>query len=390
MSKRQWLTGDPVPTFTGRCSTNGPFQFDAAAGRYVVLCFFGSSLIEKNKRALEFLMSHQDFFDDDNACLFGVSVDIMDEKQGRVSQRIPGVRFYWDSDYTISRLYEAIDAGPTTPGEAFAYESFTLVLDPQLRVLAKISLRNLEHHNAMFSDIVAKLPPVATHGGGIVPAPVLVLPRVFEPEFCRRLIDIYKAEGGVESGFMRQVDGKTVGVLDSTYKKRKDCTIADSEIRKGIRIRMKRRLYPEIEKAFQFRATQMERYLVACYDSASGGYFRPHRDNTTKATEHRKFACTINLNAEEYEGGELRFPEFGMQTYRAPTGGAVIFSCSLLHEATPVTRGERYAFLPFIHDDASAELRIKNEVFLAEGMIRENEGANPEPSASPHAVSSPR
>ena len=48
---------------------------------------------------------------------------------------------------------------------------------------------------------------------------------------------------------------------------------------------------------------------------------------------------TINLNADDYEGGDLRFPEFGPRTYRAPTGGAVVFSCSLLHEATPVTRG---------------------------------------------------
>jgi hypothetical protein len=47
---------------------------------------------------------------------------------------------------------------------------------------------------------------------------------------------------------------------------------------------------------------------------------------------------TINLNAEEYDGGDLRLPEFGRQAYRAPTGGAVVFSCSLLHEALPVTR----------------------------------------------------
>jgi predicted 2-oxoglutarate/Fe(II)-dependent dioxygenase YbiX len=31
----------------------------------------------------------------------------------------------------------------------------------------------------------------------------------------------------------------------------------------------------------------------------------------------------------------------------------VIFSCSLIHEVTPVTAGRRYAFLPFIHDEAA-------------------------------------
>lgn len=66
---------------------------------------------------------------------------------------------------------------------------------------------------------------------------------------------------------------------------------------------------------------------------------------------------TINLNAEEFEGGELRFPEFGRRTYRAPTGGAVVFSCSMVHEALPVTRGRRYATLPFLYDDEAAKIR---------------------------------
>ena len=54
------------------------------------------------------------------------------------------------------------------------------------------------------------------------------------------------------------------------------------------------------------------------------------------------------------------FPEFGQRTYRAPTGGAVVFSCSLLHEATPVTSGRRYAFLPFLYDEAARKVRDAN------------------------------
>jgi hypothetical protein len=76
---------------------------------------------------------------------------------------------------------------------------------------------------------------------------------------------------------------------------------------------------------------------------------------------------TINLN-DDYDGGDLRFPEFGSRTYRAEPGGAVIFSCSLLHEATPVTRGRRYATLPFLYDDAAAKSRDANNAFLAEDV----------------------
>ena len=113
-------------------------------------------------------------------------------------------------------------------------------------------------------------------------------------------------------------------------------------------------------KAFRFEVTRIERYIVACYDAEDGGYFRPHRDNLTSGTAHRQFACSINLNAEEFEGGDLRFPEYGARTYRPPTGGAVVFSCSLLHEATPVTRGTRYAFLPFLYDEAGEKIRRQN------------------------------
>jgi len=119
-----------------------------------------------------------------------------------------------------------------------------------------------------------------------------------------------------------------------------------------------------IARAYQFQATRIERYIVACYDAAEGGFFHPHRDNETLGTAHRRFACSINLNAEEFEGGDLRFPEFGPRTYRPPTGGAVVFGCNLLHEATPVTRGRRYAFLPFFYDEEGQRTREANLTFV--------------------------
>jgi predicted 2-oxoglutarate/Fe(II)-dependent dioxygenase YbiX len=134
------------------------------------------------------------------------------------------------------------------------------------------------------------------------------------------------------------------------------------------------RLAPMVQRAFMWRPTRMERYLVACYDAESGGFFKPHRDNTTHGTAHRRFAVTINLNASEYEGGDLRFPEYGSRTYRAPTGGAVVFACAMLHEATPVTKGERYAFLPFLYDDVAAKVREANNQFLDQSLQRYRDG----------------
>ena len=159
------------------------------------------------------------------------------------------------------------------------------------------------------------------------------------------------------------MDGKTVLVVDSNHKMRRDWEIQDTGLRDVIAGLVNRHLILPVQRAFQFRATRMERYIVACYE-AGAGHFRPHRDNTTSGTAHRRFAVTINLNAGDYEGGNLRFPEYGQRTYRAPTGGAIVFSCSMLHEATPVTRGKRYAFLPFLYDEVAAKQREANNRFL--------------------------
>jgi predicted 2-oxoglutarate/Fe(II)-dependent dioxygenase YbiX len=164
---------------------------------------------------------------------------------------------------------------------------------------------------------------------------------------------------------MRQIEGRTVGVHDPLFKRRRDATIRDADLCNQVVARINRRLLPAIDQAFNWRGTRIERYIVACYSSEDQGFFKRHRDNTTSGTAHRKFAVSINLNAEEFEGGELRFPEFGERTYKPPTGGATVFSCSLLHEATPVTRGVRYAFLPFLYDEESKLIRDRNAGSIA-------------------------
>jgi 2OG-Fe(II) oxygenase superfamily len=107
------------------------------------------------------------------------------------------------------------------------------------------------------------------------------------------------------------------------------------------------RIAPEIFKAFQCRATKYEALHMARYQGHRGGYSHGHRDNIAPYL-YRRFAMSINLNTEEFEGGELRFPEFGDQRYRPESGTAIVFSSSLLHEAMHVTAGRRFVFLAFL------------------------------------------
>src|SRR5580704_14138620 len=119
------LVGDPAPWFTQRAPDNPNFVFDTAAGRYVVLCFYGSAASDAGRRALNAIMAQRALFNDSHACVFGISTDPADEAQGRVQNQLPGVRFFWDFDHKIGDLYGAPRDG-----------GLWVVLDPTLRVLA--------------------------------------------------------------------------------------------------------------------------------------------------------------------------------------------------------------------------------------------------------------
>jgi predicted 2-oxoglutarate/Fe(II)-dependent dioxygenase YbiX len=178
-------------------------------------------------------------------------------------------------------------------------------------------------------------------------------------------VTIYDRVGGTDSGFLVAHDGKPAATTDHSKKRRHDLVITPLELRQRIRERIVTRLLPTIELYFQYKATRMDRYMVACYDSEIGGYFFRHRDNLNAGVEHRRFAVSLNLNGG-YEGCDLIFPEFGRRTYRAPAGGAIVFSCGALHEVTPITKGRRYAFLSFLYGEADAKKSMANNALLHE------------------------
>ena len=350
--------GDPAPWFIQRSPSNPAYAFDGVAGRYVVMCFYASASDPVGRAAVDAAMADTGNFDDRRACFFGVSIDPRDAEPGGVVERLPGIRFFWDFDGAVSRLFGALPRD-SKPGQSATAMRFWLVLDPGLRVLKGFPLHDSD---AMFAYLDA-LPPPDRSVGFEVYAPVLVVPNVFEPAFCEKLIQLYDETGGELSGVMREVDGKTVGVVDRGYKVRKDVMVDDAVLIQQIQARIVRRIVPEIRKIHQFDVTRMERYLIGCYAAEDGAHFQPHRDNTTKGTAHRRFAVSINLN-DNFRGGEVMFPEYGGRKYKPPPGGAVVFSCSLLHAVSKVTKGRRYAFLPFLYDDAAAKQREANNVHL--------------------------
>jgi peroxiredoxin len=360
------LAGDPAPWFHQRSPGNPRYAFDTAAGRYILLCFYATAGDQRGQEALKAVAAKRALFDDLKVSFFGVSLDKEDESKKRVTDALPGIRFIWDFDGSVSKLYGAIPADGDVEKEKVPLRRLWVVLDPTLRVMKVVPFTKESACADEALTFVQQLPPVPSFAGFEVHAPILVLPNVFEADLCRLLIDLYERKGGTESGFMQDVGGKTMLVHDHVHKRRRDYAIEDNVLQKTLMERVRRRVVPEVRKVHQFNVTRMERYIVSCYRAEDGGHFRAHRDNTTLGTAHRRFAVSINLNAE-FEGGEVSFPEYGPRKFKPPPGGAVVFSCSLLHAVSKVTSGQRYAFLPFLYDDAAAQLREKNDKYLNEG-----------------------
>ena len=336
--------GRGAPWFIARSRQNPRYNFSSLGGRWLVMGFMPRDP-QRRAQMIAVLDAMRPSLSSDGLVALAVTGE---REVFSAAEDDDALRWFLD-DGAIAAGYGALSADGTESGR-------WVLIDPSLRVVDWFDGPGAEPR---LLDRLSLLPSPDAHAGTPLNAPVLILPRVFEPELCRRLIAHYETEGGEISGTMREIDGRTVGVVDG-FKRRRDAYVNDDAFRLELRRRLERRVLPQIHRAFQFEVTRLERYVVARYDAEEGGWFRPHRDNTTSGTAHRKFACSINLNAEEYEGGDLRFPEYGSRTYRPPTGGAVVFSCSLLHEATPVTRGTRYAFLPFFFDEAGETLRQAN------------------------------
>lgn len=375
--------GDPVPWFTLPSHNNPNYHFDTVAGHHVVLFFFGSGQHPRAAAALQYFLSQHRVWRDRHIPFFGVSIDPTDQGLAPAVADLPYCKLLWDLEREVSRRYGVAHTVGSGTESGDRYQPTVFILNENLRILHRLALEgDAEALVATVMAIVDRLPLPAPPRMAERQAPVLFIPDVFDRDFCQHLIQQYHRSGGTESGFMRDIDGKTVQVMDYEFKRRRDWLIQDPELLETVNTLILRRIKPEIQKAYQYEITRFERHLIACYDDTRQGFFNSHRDNTTKGTAHRRFAMSLNLNTGEYEGGCLRFPEYGTQLYRPEAGEAIIFSCGLLHEATPVTQGERFVLLSFFYGEDGAQIREQNRRYVP----MYDESSEPQaPSSQPEA-----
>jgi predicted 2-oxoglutarate/Fe(II)-dependent dioxygenase YbiX/peroxiredoxin len=225
------------------------------------------------------------------------------------------------------------------------------LLDPNLRIRATLPFADGARIAADVAELVGELiwddprPREIT-----TQAPLLVVPDVLGPEHCAELIAVWEREGHSDTGVESSTGGRRAEQRSAQLKRRRDHIVQDPQRSRELGTTIGRRVMPELSKAFAYRASRFEGFKIACYQASDRGFFRAHRDNLSPATAHRRFALTLNLN-DGYEGGQLRFPEYGPELYRPATGAALLFSCSHLHEVLDVTAGRRFVLLSFLFGD---------------------------------------
>lgn len=344
--------GDIAPTFIlpAEDGKRTDLAADDIAGNFVVLVFCSRSSGEASVAQLRGFATLQARFDELGARVFAVTSG--PPAANAAVRRELGLPFPFLSDTSgvaFGQYGVRVEPPSGQPGMTTSF-----VIGPNrhlLQILRDAAPAQGDAALRIILERAAERRPVAM---GQHP-PVLIVPDVLSRADCQRLIAVFTMTGNefVEPGHGdpgRATDFK-MKVPDYERQDRVDHWIMTAETNRFVDARLRHRLLPEIKKAFQYDVTRREHYRIGCYQGERGGEAHAHRDNSLSIGAHRRFAVSINLNTEEFEGGELRFPEFGDQRYRPATGAAIAFSSSLLHEALHVTSGRRYVLLGFLFGD---------------------------------------
>ena len=343
--------GDLWPSigFAGGAGSDFNPMSDDQAGKLHVLVFIADPAKPNSKAALDAFAQKRDALADVGAEVRVVLTAAAAGDHAKTGETLP---FPLAIDKTGQGFAAAGLA--VTYGRLLADQAAVLAVGPNLHVLATVPA------NAKGNPVDAVLdrakPMAKRRSSGVMTAshpPVLMVPDVFGPEECRKLMEIYRTTGQefVEPGH-NKLQGRTTDVKmripDYGRNDRIDHWVCSQETNTYIDQRLVPRLMPEIAKAFNYKVTRHERYRIACYEGERQASEHGHRDNTAPIVAHRRFAVTINLNSDDYEGAELKFPEFGDMVYKPASGTAIVCSCSILHEVMAMQSGARFALLAFL------------------------------------------
>jgi PKHD-type hydroxylase len=103
---------------------------------------------------------------------------------------------------------------------------------------------------------------------------------------------------------------------------------------------------------FNFDLTMLEHLQFTYYKSEENGCYKGHIDPLSWKNPHnRKLSMVIQLSSpDEYEGGDLKlYTSYEPFVVNKEKGLVITFPSYTLHEVTPVTKGDRYTLVAWVH-----------------------------------------
>ncbi len=351
------VAGDRAPNFgLPRHDGGGLDLYGHVRARPTVLTFCGGSpqAVEKHLRAFA---KRQDRLGELGAALIAVTPAPPEANAALAGKLKLGFPLLSDAEGRAFGLY----AQPRHRGPGAAPRSgpVTFALDRNQRVLAAVDGGGgLDQARRAVEALEAG----AAAGAVEQPPPILIIPNVLSPSHCRDLVELWRTGGHEEGTVGLATESGAYKGVTSDQRRARDHVIRDPRLEAELLATIGPRIGDEVYKAFNFTLAYIAELQVICYDAERGDYFKPHRDNWNPANLHRRFALSLSLNAGEFDGGGVWFPEYSSQVFNPPLGGAVVFSCSLLHEALPVTQGQRFILSAFMwgqEDQRQREARAR-------------------------------
>lgn len=168
-------------------------------------------------------------------------------------------------------------------------------------------------------------------------------PGVFSADECRRIIELPLpvADAGV------QALESEAGQIDYESRRARERIVPPEAEYAWIYQRLATVVREANQKAYQFRLDDF--MTVAVLEYSPNGFFDCHMDLGTGIFAARKLSLVTFLTPpEDYEGGDLCFMDGG-PPLRMPQGATVIFPSYLMHKVEPVTRGNRFTLVSWVH-----------------------------------------
>src|ERR1700733_2093656 len=282
------LVGDMINPIDLPTSGGEIFKTADLVGKTSVVIFYPSEQLASCGELLRGFRDAQAQFKSRNTSIVAISLSPSDKQKPFAEENQLNFPLLSDAQLQISAQYGALrpKSQQSEQGVELSAAVRVFLFAPDLRI-AKIY--DKPNPATAATEILADIdsiffnePPrhLLTH------APVLIIPNAFPIDLCQRLIQIWHDQGNVDSGFMKQIDGKTVGLTDYSHKIRRDHFMSAGPDLDQVKKFVSNRVLSKIRTAFNYEVTRFEDFRIANYDSSRGGYFRPHRDNTTDGTAH--------------------------------------------------------------------------------------------------------